>query len=156
MQKLFSLILIALSCSTIVSAQQFEKLFDKYMEDERFNYIYRKGNAESSLIHPDQEKMRTDAFKVGAKSTRVKENEKMLILNSSDDSFQKSFIVEINKALETDKFENTSFVRNGKSNRVSEYKRNSSTRLEEVQIIENMGGNIVLRWETYVIKSNQN
>jgi len=38
MKKLFSIMLIMLVFSAVASAQQVEKLFDKYMEDERFNY----------------------------------------------------------------------------------------------------------------------
>ena len=33
---------MALAFVTTLSAQQLEKLFDKYMEDERFNYVYQK------------------------------------------------------------------------------------------------------------------
>lgn len=56
------------------------------------------------------------------------------------------------KALETDKFENTSYVRNGKENRVSEYKHTASGKQEEVSVIKNSGGNIVVRWEIYTEK----
>lgn len=40
MKKLFSIMLITLAFSAAASAQQVEKLFDKYMEDVRFQYIY--------------------------------------------------------------------------------------------------------------------
>ncbi|WP_298648047.1 hypothetical protein [uncultured Proteiniphilum sp.] len=153
MKKLFSIMLITLAFSAAASAQQIEKLFDKYMEDERFNYIYKKGSAGSILNRTDMENLKTDAFNIHFKSDRNKENEKMLILNSSNESFQKSFLAEVDKALETDKFENTSYVRNGKSNRVSEYVRKSSGTLEEVQVIENGSGNIVLKWEIYTVNN---
>ena len=77
----------------------------------------------------------------------------MLVLNAANESFQRDFLAEVDKALETDKFENTSYVRNGKANRVSEYLRKSSGKLEEVQVIKNSGGNIVLKWETYTVKN---
>lgn len=153
MKKLFSIMLLTLAFSAAASAQQIEKLFDKYMEDERFNYIYRKGSTHSALNGTDLENLKTDAFNIRFKSDRNKENEKMLILNSSNEGFQKSFLAEVDKALERDKFENTSYVRNGKSNRVSEYVRKSSSTLEEVQLIKNGSGNIVLKWEIYTIKN---
>ncbi|MDR2816330.1 MAG: hypothetical protein LBB62_06470 [Proteiniphilum sp.] len=146
MRKLFSIMLITLVFSAAASAQQVEKLFDKYMEDERFNYIYKKGSDGSPLNGIGLEVLKPDIFK-------NKDKEKMLILNSSNESFQKSFLTEVDKALETDKFENTSYVRNGKNSRISEYVRKSSNTLEEVQLIKNSGGNIVLKWEIYTIKS---
>lgn len=152
MKKLFSIMLITLVFSAVASAQQVEKLFDKYMEDERFNYIYRKGSAGSVLDRTDLENLKTDAFNIRFKSDRNKENEKMLILNSANESFQKSFMAEVDKALESDKFENTSYVRNGKDNRVAEYIRKSSDKMEEVRVIENGSGNVVLKWELYMIK----
>ena len=153
MKKLFSIMLITLAFSAAASAQQVEKLFDKYMEDERFNYIYRKGSAGSILNRTDLENLKTDAFNIQFKSDRSKESEKMLILNSTNENLQKSFLAEVDKALETDKFENTSYVRNGKDNRVSEYVRKSSSTLEEVQLIKNSNGNIVLKWEIYTVKN---
>lgn len=153
MKKLFSIMLITLAFSAAASAQQIEKLFGKYMEDERFNYIYKKGSTGSVLNGTDLENLKTDAFNIRFKSDRNKENEKMLILNSSNESFQKSFLAEVDKALEADKFENTSYVRNGKNNRVSEYIRKSSGTLEEVQLIKNGSGNILLKWETYTVKN---
>lgn len=120
MKKLFSIGLLVLAFSASVSAQQIEKLFERYMEDERFTYIYRKGDSNS---------------------------ERMLILNNSTDSFLKSFTLEIDKALKADKFEHTSYVRNGKSNRVSEYVRKSAGTKEEVKLINNDNTNFVLKWE---------
>lgn len=149
MKKLFSMILITLAFSAAVSAQQIEKLFDKYMEDEHFTYIYKKGRNNSPVI----ENAMTKVLNTSAGSVRNKENEKMLILNTSDDSFQKSFLAEVDKALEADKFENTSYVRNGKSNRVSEYVRKSSGTIEEVKLINNGNTNIVLKWEIYAVRN---
>ncbi|MPN34028.1 hypothetical protein SDC9_181520 [bioreactor metagenome] len=126
------------------------------MEDERFNYIYRKGDTGYVLNRTDLETLQTGAYNIRFKSGRNKENEKMLILNSADESFQKSFLSEVDKAIAADKFENTSYVRNGKSNRISEYVRKlSDMREEEVQVIQNGGGNIVVKWETYVIKEKK-
>ncbi|MFA7493173.1 MAG: hypothetical protein WCZ43_06640 [Proteiniphilum sp.] len=145
MKRLFSVMLITLVFSAAASAQQIEKLFDKYMEDERFTYIYKKGLTNNT----DLENTITNALK----TSKRKENEKMLVLNAANESFQRDFLAEVDKALETDKFENTSYVRNGKANRVSEYLRKSSGKLEEVQVIKNSGGNIVLKWETYTVKN---
>ena len=145
MKRLFSVMLITLVFSAAASAQQIEKLFDKYMEDERFTYIYKKGLTNNI----DLENTITNALN----TSKRKENEKMLVLNAANESFQRDFLAEVDKALETDKFENTSYVRNGKANRVSEYLRKSSGKLEEVQVIKNSGGNIVLKWETYTVKN---
>jgi len=106
----------------------------------------------ASIIRADLENLKTDAFNIRFKSDRNKENEKMLILNSANESFQKSFMAEVDKALESDKFENTSYVRNGKDNRVSEYIRKSSDKMEEVRVIKNGSGNVVLKWELYTIR----
>lgn len=146
MKKIFSIMLITLVFSAAASAQQIEKIFNKYMEDERFTYIYRKGSADNTEL----ENRLTSAFNI---SKRNKENEKMLVLNSTDENFQKNFLAEIDKALEADKFENTSYVRNGKDNRVSEYIRKSSVKQEEVHVIKNSDGNTVLKWETYIVKN---
>lgn len=146
MKRLFSIVLITLAFSAAASAQQIEKIFDKYMEDERFTYIYRKGRTNNA----DLENVITSALNA---SKRNKESEKMLVLNSAEESFLRSFLAEVDKALETDKFENTSYVRNGKDNRVSEYIRKSSGKLDEVHVIRNSGGNTVLKWETYSVKN---
>lgn len=146
MKKIFSIMLITLVFSAAASAQQIEKIFNKYMEDERFTYIYRKGSADNTEL----ENRLTSAFNI---SKRNKENEKMLVLNSTDENFQKNFLAEVDKALEADKFENTSYVRNGKDNRVSEYIRKSSVKQEEVHVIKNSDGNTVLKWETYIVKN---
>lgn len=153
MKKLFSIMLVTLVFSAAASAQQVEKLFNKYMEDERFNYIYRKGNSNSLIGGTEIETLRTDVFNSRFKTDRIKENEKMLILNSSDEKFQKEFLAEVDRALEADKYENTSYVRNGKDNRVSEYERKTSSKLDEVKLIKNGSGNIVLKWESYTLKS---
>ena len=42
MKKIISTLFLATVFVAAASAQQLEKLFDKYMEDERFNYCIRK------------------------------------------------------------------------------------------------------------------
>ena len=42
MKKILSITLMMLAFAAGTSAQQLEKLFEKYMEDERFNYVYQK------------------------------------------------------------------------------------------------------------------
>ena len=42
MKKILSILFLATVFVAGASAQQLEKLFEKYMEDERFNYVYQK------------------------------------------------------------------------------------------------------------------
>lgn len=125
-----------------ISAQQIEKIFDKYQEDERFQYVYKKGSNSTSFNNLDF----GDVFE--GERTGKMINKKMLILNTKDVNFEKSFTNEVDNALKSDKYENISYVRNGK-NRVSEYYRETSRGIDKVQFIDNGSNNILLVWRSY-------
>ena len=143
MKKISSITFMLFAFVASISAQQIEKLFDKYQEDERFNYVYKKARTGHSRME----------FNLGEYFQKA-QNERMLILKSKDQDLRKSFLSEVETALLADKFENTSYIRNGKSNRVSKYLRERGTILDEVSFIDN-GGNIIIKWEEYHIKKNK-
>lgn len=134
--------LMAFVFTAIVSAQQIEKIFDKYQEDERFEYIYKKlTNNKSGLENLE------DAF--DSRTSSLDRNAKrMLILHTKDKALEKRFTNEVDEALKRDKFENVSYVRNRK-NRVSEYYRDSKKGIDKVQFIDNGSHNIILVWRSY-------
>ena len=116
---------MALAFVTTLSAQQLEKLFDKYMEDERFNYVYQK---KASMM---------DKFAdLGNMETW-----------GTDKSLDESFTQEVKNALQADKYEEVSIVRNGK-NRVETYERKSDKGLSKVSFIKNPGS-IMVSLNTY-------
>lgn len=125
-----------------ISAQQIEKIFDKYQEDERFQYVYKKGSNSTSFNNLNF----GDVF--DGERTGKMINKKMLILNTKEVNFEKSFTNEVDNALKSDKYENISYVRNGK-NRVSEYYRETSRGIDKVQFIDNGSNNILLVWRSY-------
>lgn len=141
MKKLLSIILMMLAFSAVASAQQIEKLFDKYMEDERFNYIYqmKQGKLER---YEDFGKAYDEHLKMESDGKR------MLTLNSKDEALAGQFTREVDNALKADKYENTSLVRNGK-NRVEEYYRKSNKGVDKISFIKNPG-NIIIVWNAYV------
>ncbi|WP_294082628.1 hypothetical protein [Proteiniphilum sp. UBA5384] len=130
MKKFFSMMLIALAFSAAASAQQVEKLFDKYMEDIRFQYIY-----DGSDIDKKEGKW-------------INKGQKMLTLNKAEAGLVKTFSDEINAAIKTDGYKQTTFVRNG-TNKVSNYIKETENRKEELTVIQNNETHIMFIWESY-------
>lgn len=130
MKKLFSIMLITLAFSAAASAQQVEKLFDKYMEDVRFQYIY-----DGSDIDKKEGKW-------------INKGQKMLTLNRAETSLVKSFSDEVNAAIKTDGYKQTTFVRNG-TNRVSNYEKETPGKKDGLTVIQNNETHIMFIWESY-------
>jgi len=130
MKKLFSMMLITLAFSAAASAQQVEKLFDKYMEDVRFQYIY-------------------DGSDIDRKAGKwINKGQRMLTLNKAEAGLMKSFSDEVNTAIKTDGYKHTTFVRNG-TNRVSSYIKETENRKDELTVIQNNETHIMFIWESY-------
>lgn len=143
MKKVFTLTALLLAFSAIASAQNIEKLFDKYQDDERFQYIYQKKVGKFEALEDFD-----DGFD-GHKGM-VSDGKKMLVLNTTD-SFAENFTKEVINAIKADKCEDISLVRNGK-NRVEKYYRTTSKGVDKISFIRN-AGNITLIWYSYVKKS---
>jgi hypothetical protein len=132
-----------------VSAQQIEKIFEKYQEDERFQYIYQK--KENKYDRYDDY---GDSSNEKIYSSMVSDGRKMLTLNTKDKSFAEIFKKEINQALEADKFENTSYVRTGKDNKVAKYYRITNKRADKVTLILN-SDTVMVIWSAYIPKNEK-
>ena len=143
MKKTITLALMAFAFAANVSAQQIEKIFDKYDEDERFQYIYKKGSG-SALDKLEN----LDGVFENREETGKMIDKKMLILSTNVGNLQTKFTHEVDDALKHDKYENVSYVRNGK-NRVSEYYRKTSGGVDKVQFIDNGTQNVLLIWRSY-------
>ncbi len=130
MKKLFSIMLITLAFSAAASAQQVEKLFDKYMEDVRFQYIY-----DGSDIDKKEGKW-------------INKGQRMLTLNAAKVDLVKSFSDEVNAAIKNDDYKHTTFVRNG-TNRVSSYIKETANKKDELTVIQNNETHIMFIWESY-------
>lgn len=130
MKKLFSIMLLTLAFSAAASAQQVERLFDKYMEDERFQYIYDGSD--------------TDKVKGQWKNN----GQKMLTLNAAQSNLMKSFSDEVTAAIKADGYKNTTLVRNG-TNRVSSYIKETGNKKDEVTFIQNGDTNMMFIWESF-------
>ena len=142
MKKIFSILLMALAFAATASAQQLERLFDKYMEDERFNYIYQKKASTFDRLND----MGNLDISVWDKST-TSLGRQMLTLNSADKSLEESFTREVQNALKADRYEQVSIVRNGK-NRVDSYEKITDKGTSKVSFIKNPG-NVVLTLNLY-------
>ncbi|HBG40369.1 hypothetical protein [Limibacterium fermenti] len=149
MKKLISLTAIFCMLAATVSAQQIEKIFEKYQEDERFQYIYQK--KENKYDRYDDY---GDSSNEKIYSSMVSDGRKMLTLNTKDKSFAEIFKKEINQALEADKFENTSYVRTGKDNKVAKYYRITNKRADKVTLILN-SDTVMVIWSAYIPKNEK-
>lgn len=130
MKKLFSIMLVTLAFSAVASAQQVEKLFDKYMEDVRFQYIY-------------------DGSDMDKKEGKwINKGQRMLTLNAPKDDLVKSFSDEVTAAIQADGYKHTTFVRNG-TNKVSNYIKETATSKEELTVIQNNNTHIMFIWESF-------
>lgn len=142
MKKILSIMFMALAFANTVSAQQLEKLFDKYMEDERFNYVYQK---KASMMDRLSDMGNIETWELNKSSTSA--GRQMLTLNSTDKSLDENFTREVENALKADKYEQVSIVRNGK-NRVETYEKNSDKGMSKVSLIKNPG-NIMVTLNSY-------
>lgn len=132
MKKTVSILAMFFIIAAAASAQSIEKLFDKYQDDERFQYIYQNNLINSSV-----------------ESNATRDEEKMLVLN--EESFADEFANEIQKAIKSDKYINTSLVRHGKD-RVEEYIRNTAKGGKNTITFIYSSGDITLIWNSYVPK----
>ena len=142
MKKILSILFLATVFVAGASAQQLEKLFDKYMEDERFNYVYQK---KASMMDRLNDAGNVDVWVFDKSTTSL--GRQMLTLNSADKSLDESFTREVENALKADKYEQVSIVRNGK-NRVETYEKNTDKGIAKVSIIKNPG-NIMVTLNVY-------
>ena len=145
MKKMLSILFMVAAFAASASAQQLEKLFDKYMEDERFNYVYQK--KPSTLDQLDN--MGNLNVTILNKST-TSLGRQMLTLNSADKSLDESFTREVENALKADRYEQVSIVRNGK-NRVESYEKTTDKGIAKVSFIKNPG-NIMVTLNLYANK----
>ena len=143
MKKIISTLFLATVFVAAASAQQLEKLFDKYMEDERFNYVYQKKASKYDRLSDMGGNVDIMMFD----RSNVSLGRQMLTLNSADKSLQDSFTREVDNALKADKYEQISIVRNGK-NRVESYEKVTDKSTAKVSFIKN-SGNIVVRLNLY-------
>lgn len=146
MKKILSILFLATVFVTAISAQQLERLFDKYMEDERFNYVYQK--RASAMDRLSDMGSNIDVMVLNKSSISL--GRWMLTLNSADKSLDESFTREVENALKADKYEQVSIVRNGK-NRVETYEKATNEGVAKVSFIKNPG-NIVLTLNLYATK----
>lgn len=142
MKKILSILFLATVFVAGASAQQLEKLFDKYMEDERFNYVYQK---KASMMDRLNDAGNVDVWVFDKSTTSL--GRQMLTLNSADKSLDESFTREVENALKADKYEQVSIVRNGK-NRVETYEKNTDKGIAKVSLIKNPG-NIMVTLNVY-------
>ena len=113
------------------AAQQIEKIFDKYMEDERFQYIYDG----------------SDADEVNEKGLK-NNGQKMLMLNAADAGLMKSFFSEVQEAVKAEGYKTTTYVRHS-TNKVQGYTKETAGRKDEVTLIQNGNENVMLIWESF-------
>lgn len=131
MKKMAATILLIFAFIGSATAQQIEKIFDKYMEDERFQYIY-----DGSDTGEGNEK--------GLKNN----GQKMLMLSAADAGLIKSFSDEVLKAVKADGYKNTTYVRY-RTNKVQGYIKETPGRKDEVTLIQNGNENVMLIWELF-------
>lgn len=144
MKRIFTIATMLCIISAAASAQSIEKLFDKYQDDERFQYIYQKKAGKFDALEDMNEGFTEH-------TAMVSDGKKMLVINDNKESFADSFTKEVLDAIKADKYENTSLVRTGK-NRVEKYFRKTSKGgVEKISFIRNTG-NVTLIWYSYMPK----
>lgn len=131
MKKLTTTMLLLLAFIGFASAQQIEKIFDKYMNDERFQYIYDGSNMD----------------KVNEKGLK-NNGQKMLMLNAADAGLIKSFSDEVQEAVKAEGYKTTTYVRHNQ-NKVQGYTKVTTVRKDEVTFIQNGNENVMLIWESF-------
>lgn len=147
MKKILSIAMLVFAFAAAASAQQIEKLLHKYMEDERFNYIFQK----RAGIMDRMSDMNMDVYVLNQSRTSL--GRQMLTLSASDKSLEEQFTKEVDNALKADKYEQISIVRNGK-NRVETYEKTTDKGISRVSFIKNPG-NIVLTLNLYGAKKTK-
>lgn len=131
MKKMTTTMLLIFAFIVSASAQQIEKIFDKYMEDERFQYIYDG----------------SDADEVNEKGLK-NNGQKMLMLNAADAGLMKSFFSEVQEAVKAEGYKTTTYVRHS-TNKVQGYTKETAGRKDEVTLIQNGNENVMLIWESF-------
>jgi hypothetical protein len=145
MKKILSITLMMLAFAAGTSAQQLEKLFEKYMEDERFNYVYQK---KPGMVERLNDAGSPDLWVFEKSNASL--GRRMLTLNGGEKSLKESFTREVETALKADKYEQVSIVRNGK-NRVETYEKITDQGIAKVNFIKNPG-NIMVTLNLYAQK----
>jgi len=148
MKKIFTLAAMLLIVAA-ASAQNVEKLFDKYQEDERFQYIYQKNSNRSGSLNSLGD-LDNDLTLPNKRLNLKSAGKKMLMLNSKDESLTDQFTKEALNAIKSDKYENTSVMRIGK-NRTEKYSLETSKGLEEITF-NHSPGNIMLIWYSFLLE----
>ncbi|MEN6589097.1 MAG: hypothetical protein ABFC30_05530 [Proteiniphilum sp.] len=131
MKKFTTTLLLVFALIGSAAAQQIEKIFDKYMEDERFQYIYDG----------------SDADEVNEKGLK-NNGQKMLMLNAADAGLMKSFFSEVQEAVKAEGYKTTTYVRHS-TNKVQGYTKETAGRKDEVTLIQNGNENVMLIWESF-------
>ncbi len=148
MKKILSILFLVTFFVAGASAQQLERLFDKYMEDERFNYVYQKKASTFDRLSDIRDTGNWDVLALDKSTTSL--GRQMLTLSSTDKSLDEGFTREVENALKADKYEQVSIVRNGK-NRVETYEKPTNEGVAKVSFIKNPG-NIMLTLNLYAKK----
>ena len=140
MKRIFAITTMLLVIAA-ASAQNIEKLFDKYQDDERFQYIYQKKAGKFDSLEDLNEGS-------GDHLSMNSNGKKMLVLTGKDVSFADEFTKEISRAIDSDKYENTSLVRTGKTRVEKYFRKTAKGGVEKISFIRNPG-NITLIWYSY-------
>jgi len=131
MKKLTTTLLLGFIFICTASAQQIEKIFDKYMDDERFQYIYDGANMD----------------KVNEKGLK-NNGQKMLMLNVADAGLMKTFSGEVQEAVKAEGYKITTYVRHS-TNKIQGYTKETTGRKDEVKFIQNGNENVMFIWESF-------
>jgi len=131
MKKFTTTLLLVFALIGSAAAQQIEKIFDKYMDDERFQYIYDGSNMD-------------EVNEKGLKNN----GQKMLMLNVADTGLIKTFSGEVQEAVKVEGYKTTTYVRHS-TNKIQGYTKETTGRKDEVTFIQNGNENVMLIWESF-------
>ena len=131
MKKMTATMLLIFAFIGSAASQQIDKIFDKYMEDERFQYIYNG----------------SDTGEMNEKGLK-NNGQRMLMLSAADADLIQSFTDEVLEAVKADGYKNTTYVRHNK-NKVQGYMKITAERKDEVTLIQKGNEHVVLIWESY-------
>ncbi len=131
MKKFTTTLLLVFALIGSAAAQQIEKIFDKYMDDERFQYIYDGSNMD-------------EVNEKGLKNN----GQKMLMLNVADAGLMKTFSGEVQEAVKAEGYKTTTYVRHS-TNKIQGYTKETTGRKDEVTFIQNGNENVMLIWESF-------
>lgn len=145
MKKLLIILTFSFAAVVSLSAQNVQKLFQKYMDDERFEYIFRKG---SNIGEDFKDKNVGDEYKYNFLSVMEETSKEMLMLESQNSSFVAHFLKELNDAIDKDNYEMVSKVRQ-KKNSVGTYFQRDTKKSNKVVIIKDGNKRITIIWKRY-------